>query len=86
MEGERVKMEKEVIGEVSEVDCTVTWDAATDGSRTLVDGWILPIKEAERVLQARKSVLSPQKYHMYEDGDLVEPIHPAELRYVQSSL
>lgn len=80
-----MKMEKEVIGEVSEVDCPVTWDAAADGSRTLVDGWVLPIMEAERVLQAQKTVLPPQKYYTYEDGDLVEPIHPAELRYVQLS-
>ena len=85
MEGERVKMEKEVLGEVQDVDCPVTWDAAVDGSRAVVDGWILPIQETRRVLEARKALPPPQKYFTYEDGNSVEPIHPAKLRFVINS-
>ncbi|KAI0087051.1 hypothetical protein BDY19DRAFT_324469 [Irpex rosettiformis] len=79
MEGERLKMEKEVLGELESVDCPVTWDPAADGSRPIVDGWILPIKETRRVLETRAALLPTQKYYTYEDGDSVEPIHPAEL-------
>ncbi|KAI0693224.1 midasin [Cytidiella melzeri] len=79
MEGERVKMEKEALGEVQDTDCPVFWDTTMAGTRDAIDGWILPIKESERVVEARQALLLPQKYYEYQEGDSVEPIHPAEL-------
>jgi midasin len=85
MEGERVKMEEEAVGSVETEECPVFWDAAIDGGRPVVDGWILPMKESKRIADARQALLAPQKYYTYEEGDSVEPIHPAELRSVLPS-
>lgn len=82
IEAERVKMEKAVIGEVGEVDCPVAYDVLPDGTRRAVDGWILPIVERTRVVEARNALLAPQNYYT-SPGDLTEPIHPAELRYAE---
>ncbi|KAI0338876.1 P-loop containing nucleoside triphosphate hydrolase protein [Trametopsis cervina] len=79
VEGERVKMENDAIGKMEEVECPISWDSDVYGNREVVDGWIIPIKETERVFQAQQALLLPQKYYMYEEGDSVEPIHPAEL-------
>lgn len=81
MEGERVKLEKEVVGEVSEVECPITYGCLSDGTRRTIDGWILPVVEKERVIDARNERLSIQNYYT-PHGDSIEPIHPAELRSV----
>lgn len=81
IEAERVKMEKQVIGEVESADCPVTYDAHIDGSRRVVDGWVLPVLEKTRVIDGRNALLAPQNYYT-NDGDSIEPIHPAELRCV----
>ena len=47
----------------------------------IVDGWVLPVVELERVTHARDALLDPQEY-FFPDDDSREPIHPAELRYV----
>lgn len=85
MEGERVKLEKEVVGEVSEVDCPITYGCLSDGTRRMIDGWILSAVEKERVIDARNMHLSPQNYYT-PHGDSIEPIHPAELRSVLTIL
>lgn len=82
IEAERVKLEKEVIGEVAEVDCPVLYSSLPDGTRRTIDGWILPVVEKKRVIEARNALLEPQNYYT-QHGDSIEPIHPAELRYVQ---
>jgi midasin len=79
MEVERVKMEKIVIGDVREIDCPVLYGILPDGTSRVVDGWILPIIEKTRVVEARNGLLMPQNYYTH-DGDSIEPIHPAELR------
>lgn len=82
LEGERVKMEKQVVGDIEKIDCPVEYDASIDGSRQNLDGWTIPAHEAQRVFEARQELLKPQKYYTYEEGDSIEPIHPAELRSV----
>ncbi|RPD62626.1 midasin [Lentinus tigrinus ALCF2SS1-7] len=77
-EGERVKVEKEVLGDISEVDCFITYGANQDGTARMADGWVLPVIELERVTRARDALLSPQEYFIPDD-DSREPIHPAEL-------
>ena len=82
IEAERKKMEKQAIGDIDDTDCPIEYEAGVDGSRHILDGWTLPAHEAQRVFEARQALLIPQKYYTYEQGDSVEPIHPAELRYV----
>ena len=80
-EGERVKIEKEVLGDVSKVDCPIAYGVSEDGTTRIVDGWVLPVVELERVTHARDALLDPQEY-FFPDDDSREPIHPAELRCV----
>ncbi|OBZ68834.1 Midasin [Grifola frondosa] len=75
METERVKMEKEAIGDVSEVDCPISYSVDRDGCRQEVDGWLLPVIEAKRVVDSRNALLDPQEYF----GTDEEPIQPSEL-------
>ncbi|THH00190.1 hypothetical protein EW026_g2319 [Hermanssonia centrifuga] len=79
MEAERVKMETEIIGAMGEVDFQVNHSETVDGTTQLVDGWVMPIIEATRVVDARNTLLIEQNYYAYADGDSIEPIHPAEL-------
>ena len=79
MEGERVKLEKELIGDPAEVDCPIQYGMEIDGKQKVMDGWLLPLEDAERIVNARKALLEPQDFFTFE-GDSVEPIHPAELR------
>ena len=80
IEGERVRMEQEVIGDIEEVNFSIEFDAGLDGRRQILDGWTVPAHEAQRVFEARQALLKPQKYYTFEEGDPIEPIHPAELR------
>lgn len=81
IEAERVKLEKTVVGEAETVDCPVLYHVSPDGSRRALDGWILPVVERTRVVEARNTLLTFQNYYKHSD-DSTEPIHPAELRYV----
>lgn len=81
IEGERVKVEKEMIGDVTNIDCPIAFGESLDGTRVVVDGWIMPMLEVTRIFDARNAHLEPQDYYVYENNDSTEPIHPAELRY-----
>ncbi|KAI1794980.1 midasin [Ganoderma leucocontextum] len=78
MEGERVSMEKEVLGEVSNVDCPIAFGVNLDGTLQQVSGWIMPVVELERIAQGRYQLLEPHDFYIH-DNDSSEPIHPAEL-------
>ena len=77
-----MKMEKEVLGEVSTVDCPLAYGVSQDGTVRVVDGWIVPVLELERVTHARDAFLRAGDYYLSHDSDSSEPIHPAELRCV----
>ncbi|KAH8085408.1 midasin [Cristinia sonorae] len=78
-EAERVKTEKQIIGEVAEMDCPIYYGQNIDGSPAFLDGWLLPLIDTERVVKTRQALLEPQDYYTSEDGSSIEPIHPAEL-------
>ncbi|KAI0667730.1 midasin [Trametes maxima] len=79
LEGERVKLERENVGDVRDTDCPVLFEANPDGTAREVDGWVLPTLEAERIVHARDELLEVQDYYMMDENDSCEPIHPAEL-------
>ncbi|KAI0060319.1 hypothetical protein BV25DRAFT_1871299 [Artomyces pyxidatus] len=60
-EAEREKLEKELVGSDSDIDCPVEFGEDADGQRRLVDGWLLPIIEAKRVHEARSTIASDQQ-------------------------
>ncbi|PCH39866.1 midasin [Wolfiporia cocos MD-104 SS10] len=79
MEGERQKLECDVIGEVEKVDCPIYYGTTSDGTTVFTDGWIFPALEVERVSKARSAHLQPPDYYTVEQGESNEPIHPAAL-------
>ncbi|KAI0631943.1 midasin [Trametes polyzona] len=79
LEAERVKLEQKYIGDVREVDCPVTYSMSEDGSQRMVDGWVLPALEAERISHARDALFDAADFYSSEENDSSEPIHPAEL-------
>ena len=78
-EGERVKMEKEALGEVSKVNCPITLGVDFHGSPQETDGWVFPVVELERIIRARNGLLESHEFYI-DDTDSREPIHPAELK------
>lgn len=85
MEGERVKLEQKAVGDVKDVDCPMQFGVNLDGSVRIIDGWVLPILEVERVSRARDALADVQDYYSNDQNSSIEPIHPAELRYVLSA-
>ncbi|KAI9068715.1 midasin [Trametes sanguinea] len=79
IEGDWVKLEKEIVGDVQEVDCPVKYAINLDGTVREVDGWVLPVLEMERISRARDALLDDEGFYVYEESDSSEPIHPAEL-------
>ncbi|KAI0357543.1 midasin [Trametes cingulata] len=79
MEGERVKLEQQLVGDVKEVDCPVHYSVNPDGSACVVDGWVLPVLEMERVSRERDASLETNDFYEFDENDSSEPIHPAEL-------
>ncbi|GJE88492.1 midasin [Phanerochaete sordida] len=78
IEAERVKLEKTILGSPETVECPILYDTLPDGTRRTLDGWIIPVVERTRVVEARNALLIPQNYFT-QHGDSTEPIHPAEL-------
>jgi midasin len=80
-ESEKEKLQREIIGEKFEVDCDMEFGAEVDGSGGMVDGWIMPITEVERITNARNEMTrEAQDFYGAEEGDDLRPIHPSELR------
>ncbi|KAI0373653.1 midasin [Pilatotrama ljubarskyi] len=79
MEGERVKLEQQLVGDVKEVDCPVQYSVNSDGSVRAVDGWVLPVLETERISRERDAILDANEFYEIDVNDSSEPIHPAEL-------
>jgi midasin len=80
-EAERVKMEKQVIGDVSERDCPITYGMDIDGTMLQMDGWTFPAFEVRRISDARISIAQEAlDYYLTEEGEAVEPIKLEELR------
>ncbi|OSD02514.1 midasin [Trametes coccinea BRFM310] len=79
LEGDRVTLEKEVVGDVEDVDCPVQYAINLDGTVREVDGWVLPVLEMERISRARDALLDDEGFYIYAESDSSEPIHPAEL-------
>ncbi|KAI0822070.1 midasin [Trametes gibbosa] len=79
MEIERVKLESRIVGDVKGVNCLTHFSVNLDGTVREVDGWVLPILEAQRVSRARDALYDAQDFYTYDENDSSEPIHPAEL-------
>ncbi|KAH9851719.1 midasin [Lenzites betulinus] len=77
LEVERVKVEHRVVGDIRTVDCPTYFSVDIDETVRAVDGWILPVLEAERISSARNALYDAHDFYTYDDSS--ELIHPAEL-------
>ncbi|KAG5638685.1 hypothetical protein H0H81_011065 [Sphagnurus paluster] len=79
-ESEREVMEKEVLGEPYGGDCEMDYGENIDGSRKVLDGWIMPIIEIQRVKEWREKILQEgHDYFTVEQGEQAPTIQPSEL-------
>ena len=89
-EAERETLEREVLqGEPFGPDCPLEYGKSLDGEKSIVDGWMLPVIERERVQKWRNDIpdaILREGYYTLEDGDVTERIDESCLRSVSSSL
>ncbi|RDB14764.1 Midasin [Hypsizygus marmoreus] len=79
-EAERGVMEREVLGETCGVDCQMDFGQGLDGTRTEVDGWIMPVLELRRVQDAREEIIEKSHdYYHVEEGEIFSPTHSSDL-------
>lgn len=80
-------MEKEIIGDVSAVDCPITYAVNVDGTSSFMDGWIFPTFEIKRISDARNAIVEGgMDYYSLDEGEIFEPMAVEELRYTLFSL
>ena len=82
IEGERVKIEKELVGDWMKADCTIQYGSSLDGTIQMLDGWLLHMTEAARLLDARNELLKPQNYYASDENNSFGPLQTKELRSV----
>ena len=69
-EVESEKLERQVLGEVGGVDCPLDYGLEVDGTKKLVDAWILEAIEIQRVRNERAELVSkPMDFYAREEGD-----------------
>ncbi|KAF8635894.1 hypothetical protein AX15_000074 [Amanita polypyramis BW_CC] len=82
-EAERENLEREVLrGEPFEPECPLEYGKNLKGEECVVDGWMLPVIERERVQKWRNDILgaiSQEGYYTLEDGDVREWIDESDL-------
>ena len=82
-EAEREDLEREVLGEPSGPDCPLEYGAKSNGDKWIVDGWLLPIIERERILKWRNDIpeaVSREGYYVWEDAESSGRIDERDLR------
>ncbi|KAF7795347.1 hypothetical protein EIP86_006504 [Pleurotus ostreatoroseus] len=79
IEGERVKIEKELVGDWMKADCTIQYGSSLDGTIQMLDGWLLHMTEAARLLDARNELLKPQNYYASDENNSFGPLQTREL-------
>ncbi|KAK2459689.1 hypothetical protein APHAL10511_008334 [Amanita phalloides] len=82
-EAERENLESEVLrGEPFGPDCPLEYGETLHGEKRVVDGWMLPVIERERVQTWRNdlpSTIPCEGYYVWEDGDTEERINESDL-------
>ncbi|KAL1760476.1 hypothetical protein FB107DRAFT_202952 [Schizophyllum commune] len=62
-EAERERIEKQIFGEVGGPDCPLEYGVDLQGNTVVTDGWLMPLRELQRVQNARNDmVAAPYDY------------------------
>ncbi|THV03027.1 midasin [Dendrothele bispora CBS 962.96] len=79
-EAEREKWEVETVGDIATVDCPLDYGANMNGTRCVVDCWLLPALEYQRVRDTRNRIISESMdYYSLNENDLPSTICPEDL-------
>jgi len=81
-EAERIKLEQRYVGDVSVVDCPISYSVNADGSVYILDGWVLPAVEATRVADFWKSSAEETPDYYCEADVVAESVPETDLRWV----
>lgn len=76
-EVERVQLEARVLGQPGVVDCPLSYGQNVDRSRIIIDGWLMPVLELERIHRVRNSVAGSDFYSF--DVDRSQPLANSDL-------
>ncbi|KAJ3725477.1 hypothetical protein C8R42DRAFT_444646 [Lentinula raphanica] len=78
-EAEREKWERAILGELYAQDCPLDFGDALDGSPVIVDCWLLPIIELERVRSARNAIMTELQEFYGSEMENAQSIHLSDL-------
>ncbi|KAF5380682.1 hypothetical protein D9757_007075 [Collybiopsis confluens] len=78
-EAGREQWEKTTFGELYSVDCALEFGDALDTSQIIIDGWLLPVTELERVRTARNALVTEFHDFYSHEGEIPQTIGPSDL-------
>jgi len=80
-EGEREILEKDILGNICDVDCQIEYGQDLFEGDKNIDGWVLPAFETKRIVDARNAIVSAaHDYYGVDPNDANLPIPQSDLR------
>jgi midasin len=79
-EVEREKLDRQILGDICGVDCQIECGQDVDGTVKQLDGWLLPVLEIKRIVDARNALITePQDFYSADDGNLGSSLTSSDL-------
>jgi hypothetical protein len=82
-EAEREKLENTLIGSMAHAECLLEFGQDLHGNANVIDGWLLPVVEKQRIHDSLHSIASGKGDFPMGQGD--NCIRPSDLRCVSSA-
>ena len=79
-EAEREKLETTLIGSMAHVECPLEFGLDRHGRTNVIDGWLLPVTETQRIHDSRNAIATDTRDFSMGQGDV--SIRPFDLRCV----
>ena len=81
-EAEREKLENTLISSMTHAECLLEFGQDIHGNANVIDGWLLPVIEKQRIHDSSESIASDTRDFSMGQGD--DCIRPSDLRCVSS--
>jgi len=82
-EAEREKLENTLIGPMAHAECLLEFGQDLHGNANVIDGWLLPVIEKQRIHDSLDSIASDTRD--FSMGPVDNCISPSDLRCVPST-
>jgi midasin len=79
-EAEREKLENAFIGSIAHAECPLEFGMNLHGTVSIIDGWLLPVIEAQRIHDWRNAIAADAQDSSMEE--VIDSIAPSDLRYI----